>query len=270
MPAPRILSLFLLSCFCLAGCPDSEPVTPVRGLETKPAPQEAEDDSVAQAEAPATETPEAESPAPVAAAETPQPTTPEPEAAPAVTPDDPDAVVEASREAVAAFAERHARYVADQGAAASPADRALLEASGLGPERRPDLWEAQPRVLLLPGLGMFSSGKDARAAAIVGEIYRHTAWVIRASAYSFSASKTTACILSSGLSASESPMPARISPDCVMRASASSHSDRCKALIALAAARITFRDSVMARSRAAKRVSSTERISSERSGVNGR
>jgi rhamnulose-1-phosphate aldolase/alcohol dehydrogenase len=95
-------------------------------------------------------------------------------------PDDPDAVVEASRGAVAAFAERHARYVADQGAAAAPADRALLEASGLGPERRPDLWEAQPRVLLLPGLGMFSSGKDARAAAIVGEIYRHTAWVIRA------------------------------------------------------------------------------------------
>ena len=37
-----------------------------------------------------------------------------------------------------------------------------------------------PRVVLLPGLGMFTSGKDARTAAIVADIYHHTAWVLRA------------------------------------------------------------------------------------------
>jgi rhamnulose-1-phosphate aldolase/alcohol dehydrogenase len=42
------------------------------------------------------------------------------------------------------------------------------------------LADPQPRVILLPGLGMFTSGKDARTAGIVADIYRHTAWVLRA------------------------------------------------------------------------------------------
>jgi NAD(P)-dependent dehydrogenase (short-subunit alcohol dehydrogenase family) len=42
------------------------------------------------------------------------------------------------------------------------------------------LLDPYPRVVLLPGLGMFTSGKDARTAAIVADIYRHTAWVLRA------------------------------------------------------------------------------------------
>ena len=35
-------------------------------------------------------------------------------------------------------------------------------------------------MVLLPGLGMFTSGKDARTAGIVADIYHHTAWVLRA------------------------------------------------------------------------------------------
>ncbi len=36
-----------------------------------------------------------------------------------------------------------------------------------------------PRVILLPGLGMFTSGKDARTAGIVADIYHHTARVLK-------------------------------------------------------------------------------------------
>jgi rhamnulose-1-phosphate aldolase/alcohol dehydrogenase len=42
------------------------------------------------------------------------------------------------------------------------------------------LTDPYPRVVLLPGLGMFTSGKDARTAGIVADIYRHTAWVLGA------------------------------------------------------------------------------------------
>lgn len=37
-----------------------------------------------------------------------------------------------------------------------------------------------PRVILMPGVGMWSTGKDARAALIAGDIYHHTISVIRA------------------------------------------------------------------------------------------
>jgi rhamnulose-1-phosphate aldolase/alcohol dehydrogenase len=42
------------------------------------------------------------------------------------------------------------------------------------------LTDPYPRVVLVPGLGMFTSGKDARTAEIVADIYRHTAFVLRA------------------------------------------------------------------------------------------
>src|SRR5262249_47171751 len=51
---------------------------------------------------------------------------------------------------------------------------------GAGPGVAPTLNDPYPRVILLPGLGMFTSGRDARTAGIVADIYRHTAWVLRA------------------------------------------------------------------------------------------
>lgn len=40
--------------------------------------------------------------------------------------------------------------------------------------------EATPRVVLVPGVGMFTAGKDARAARIIRDIYRHTIDIITA------------------------------------------------------------------------------------------
>jgi rhamnulose-1-phosphate aldolase/alcohol dehydrogenase len=40
------------------------------------------------------------------------------------------------------------------------------------------LLDPRPRVVLVPGLGMFTAGRDARTAAIVDDIYRHTIDVI--------------------------------------------------------------------------------------------
>jgi rhamnulose-1-phosphate aldolase/alcohol dehydrogenase len=40
--------------------------------------------------------------------------------------------------------------------------------------------EANPRVILAPGIGMWTAGKDARAARIVRDIYRHTMRIITA------------------------------------------------------------------------------------------
>ena len=40
--------------------------------------------------------------------------------------------------------------------------------------------DALPRVILVPGLGMFTAGKDARAARIVRDIYRHSMLIIDA------------------------------------------------------------------------------------------
>ena len=39
---------------------------------------------------------------------------------------------------------------------------------------------AEPRVVLVPGLGMWTAGRDVRAARIAGEIYHHTIAVIKA------------------------------------------------------------------------------------------
>ncbi len=41
--------------------------------------------------------------------------------------------------------------------------------------------DPNPRVILIPGLGMFTTGKDRRATRIVRDLYRHTIGVIRAS-----------------------------------------------------------------------------------------
>jgi rhamnulose-1-phosphate aldolase/alcohol dehydrogenase len=41
-----------------------------------------------------------------------------------------------------------------------------------------ELLDARPRVVLVPGLGMFTAGRDARTAGIVADIYRHTIDVI--------------------------------------------------------------------------------------------
>ncbi len=58
----------------------------------------------------------------------------------------------------------------------------LAEAAG-GRVPAPLLAEAaapRPRVVLLPGVGMVTLGKDARAAAITADIYHHAIWVMRA------------------------------------------------------------------------------------------
>jgi NAD(P)-dependent dehydrogenase (short-subunit alcohol dehydrogenase family) len=43
-----------------------------------------------------------------------------------------------------------------------------------------DMLDPNPRVILMPGVGMFTAGKDARAARIVRDIYRHTMRIITA------------------------------------------------------------------------------------------
>ncbi|HEX9162301.1 MAG TPA: bifunctional rhamnulose-1-phosphate aldolase/short-chain dehydrogenase, partial [Thermoanaerobaculia bacterium] len=43
-----------------------------------------------------------------------------------------------------------------------------------------EMLEPNPRVILVPGAGMFTAGKDARAARIVRDIYRHTMRIITA------------------------------------------------------------------------------------------
>jgi len=41
-----------------------------------------------------------------------------------------------------------------------------------------DMLDAMPRVILAPGIGMWTAGKDARAARIVRDIYRHTIHIV--------------------------------------------------------------------------------------------
>jgi NAD(P)-dependent dehydrogenase (short-subunit alcohol dehydrogenase family) len=54
-------------------------------------------------------------------------------------------------------------------------DTAYVEAHrGAGVER----FDALPRVVLVPGLGMFTAGRDVRTAGIVSDIYQHTIAVI--------------------------------------------------------------------------------------------
>jgi rhamnulose-1-phosphate aldolase/alcohol dehydrogenase len=72
----------------------------------------------------------------------------------------PEALWAAVRESVARFAEDYTRYVEAH------------RAPGV------ELLDAHPRVVLVPGLGMFAAGRDRRTAGIVDDIYHHTIDVI--------------------------------------------------------------------------------------------
>ena len=85
---------------------------------------------------------------------------------PAGDPASAEAVIAAVRRAVEAFVGDYTAYFERH-----------ADAHGAGGATLTDPW---PRVVLVPGLGMFTSGKDARAAGIVADIYRHTTWVLRA------------------------------------------------------------------------------------------
>ena len=92
-------------------------------------------------------------------------------------PASPDAVADALRLAVNGFVRDYTAYFE------AHRHGELMKPGGGGaasPSVTPTLTDPYPRVVLLPGLGMFTSGKDARTAGIVADIYRHTAWVIRA------------------------------------------------------------------------------------------
>ena len=91
-------------------------------------------------------------------------------------PASPDAVADALRLAVNGFVRDYTAYFE------AHRHGELMKPGGGGaasPSVTPTLTDPYPRVVLLPGLGMFTSGKDARTAGIVADIYRHTAWVIR-------------------------------------------------------------------------------------------
>jgi len=86
-------------------------------------------------------------------------------------------VIDAVRSAVPRFVQAYTAYFE-----AHRHGELMKPAAGgaLGATVAPTLTDPYPRVVLLPGLGMFTSGKDARTAGIVADIYHHTAWVIRA------------------------------------------------------------------------------------------
>lgn len=71
-------------------------------------------------------------------------------------PSDADALAAAARTAIARYAEQYADYVARH----NREGHAMLD--------------PYPRVILVPGIGMWSAGRDARGALIPGEIYHHT------------------------------------------------------------------------------------------------
>jgi rhamnulose-1-phosphate aldolase/alcohol dehydrogenase len=81
---------------------------------------------------------------------------------PLADPASPDAIVKALGPALEAFVRDYTAYF----------ETHRFEGATLN--------DPYPRVILLPGLGMFTSGRDARTAGIVADIYRHTAWVLRA------------------------------------------------------------------------------------------
>ena len=97
----------------------------------------------------------------------------DPASAPAVAQAMRDAVDRFVRDYTAYFeAHRHGELMQPgSGGAGAPAAAALPA---------PRLTDPYPRVVLLPGLGMFTSGKDARTAGIIADIYHHTAWVLGA------------------------------------------------------------------------------------------
>jgi rhamnulose-1-phosphate aldolase/alcohol dehydrogenase len=97
---------------------------------------------------------------------------------PLTDPASPAAVIEVTRAAVDRFVREYTAYFeAHQHGELMQPGAGSATAPAL-PE--PRLIDPHPRVVLLPGLGMFTSGKDARTAGIVADIYHHTAWVLRA------------------------------------------------------------------------------------------
>jgi rhamnulose-1-phosphate aldolase/alcohol dehydrogenase len=98
---------------------------------------------------------------------------------PVADPTSPAGVIEALGAAVDQFVREYTAYfeVHRRGEIMQPSHGAATAAAALPVPR---LTDPYPRVVLLPGLGMFTSGKDARTAGIVADIYHHTAWVIRA------------------------------------------------------------------------------------------
>ena len=76
-------------------------------------------------------------------------------------PADASSVIQAMHKGVAAYAEEYAQWY--QG-----------NTSGLD-----SMLDPYPRVVLLPGVGMWTTGRDARAALITADIYHHTINVVR-------------------------------------------------------------------------------------------
>jgi rhamnulose-1-phosphate aldolase/alcohol dehydrogenase len=93
---------------------------------------------------------------------------------PLADPGMPAAVLEATRDAVARFVQEYTAYFE------AHRHGELMKGGAGAPAAPPTLTDPYPRVVLLPGLGMFTSGKDVRTAGIVADIYHHTAWVMRA------------------------------------------------------------------------------------------
>jgi NAD(P)-dependent dehydrogenase (short-subunit alcohol dehydrogenase family) len=81
---------------------------------------------------------------------------------PTLDPTDPEAIVESMRRSLEDYRERYHLYV-----------QRYIQAKiqPLAPE---------PRVVLVPGLGMWTCGRDSRAALISGDIYHHTIGVMAA------------------------------------------------------------------------------------------
>ena len=86
---------------------------------------------------------------------------------PLADPGSPAAVLEATRDAVERFVQEYTAYFEAH-------RHGELMKGGAGgtaaPAAAPTLTDPYPRVVLLPGLGMFTSGKDARTAGIVADI----------------------------------------------------------------------------------------------------
>jgi rhamnulose-1-phosphate aldolase/alcohol dehydrogenase len=76
-------------------------------------------------------------------------------------PSDTEALAQAARDGLARYAEEYRAYV----------DRNNREGHAL--------LDPYPRVILAPGVGMWTAGRDARAARISGDIYHHTISVMR-------------------------------------------------------------------------------------------
>jgi NAD(P)-dependent dehydrogenase (short-subunit alcohol dehydrogenase family) len=57
--------------------------------------------------------------------------------------------------------------------------RYVAACDGKGNARAPETLDPRPRVILLPGVGMVTLGRDARAAGIAADIYHHAAATVR-------------------------------------------------------------------------------------------